>query len=499
MKLFLQSFKMDPRDFETPRAQRSSSPNEACGSSSDSTISSSASFISQIPLPYHLPASQDARYTQPPPRFTHNRPSYGHGGYGVERGRAATFEVNFPPIQEHRVQQNPTAHTAQYSLHQGLGATDNIGGEGRGYSQRQQHSGGPSMSGYSSSSYNPYGGRSNESYNEESSEDSSGSHYSSGKCFYNKGPGQRYSQGPSPNYNRGRPGSAQNQWQPGYLSQDQNQNMSQQMFRRYQQQNYGQNDPLSSWNNDGYNNGEAFNYDDGIGPRGRQFKDQDVMVKKGLNRRRSAGPAQQYGNPRFNNFDGGRMKRHNSFGQDRQPTQWTNYDTRTGRPDFGLDTPKASYAQLQAPSPRTARELGQATPSHLEQAARKEAHDQSVHGPPPPFSLNAVLEYSTKAPRGRSNSQDPFGAAPVPNYSLPRSLSTQSHFISGRPSVVGFGPSPHLAALAPGRHKPNITVAFDAANMPFVETARLHPSTTIAGVIRITNVSFPFHLPLYSY
>lgn len=499
---------MDPRDFETPRAQKSTGPNEEVGLSSNSTISSSASFISQIPLPYYLPPSQDARYAQPPPRPTQNMASYGHGGYGAGGGRAASFAVNFAPIQEHPGQ-HPSA--AQYAQQQGRGPNDTMGGQGHGYSQHQQQPGGPGMSGYSASSYNPYGGRSNDGY-QQSSDDTFSSRYSSSDGFYSQGPDQRYIQGPPQNYNQGRPGSAQNQWQPVYRSQNQNENQNQQMYGGYQQQqSYGQNarEPLASWNNNRYNGGAGSVYDDEGGPRGRHFKDHDFMVNKGLIRRRSAGPAQQYGNPRLNNFSGGRGKRHNSFDQSRQPAQWTNYDTRTGRPEYtgyssanasAVNTPKASCAQPpQAPTPRTARELGQATPSHLEQSARKERHEELVHGPPPPFSLNPALESPNNPPRGRSNSQDPFTAVSVQKYSLPRSLSTQNHLMSRRSRVVGSGPSPHLAALAPGGQKPTITVAFDAANMPFVETARLHPSTSIAGVIRINNVSFsvpPFPLRL---
>lgn len=460
---------MDPNNFETPQAQKNWAPPHHIGLSSSSSIRSEDSFISQVPLPYHLPASQDARFSNHPPRPKSSlNKSYGPSGYGQQRKA-----INFAPIPEHPDQQTPTA---QYHGRQ----SENMRSPASSYGQYQQR---PGTSGHGGSSYNPYD-RSDDCY-DQSSAGSFSSQYSPGEPAYNQGPAQEYN-------NHGRQGFSQNQWQSEY------QNQNQQMSGGYQQ-NFGQNDrePLSAWNANRFNGAGASHYGDGAGAYGRIFKDEDFLVNKGLHRRRSAGAGQQYSNPRFQNYNRARSKRH-SIGEDRPGTTWTTYETHaagsSGQGSFtasGANTPRGSYAQpLPAPTPRTARELGEATPTLLEHTVRKLKHQQSAHGPPPPFSLDAIAESPAKAPCGRSTTQDPFTAAPVQIHpTTRRSLSSSNHSMIS-PARFSLGPSSHLAALCPSGHRPAITVAFDAANMPFVETARLHPSTSMTGVVRIFNVSF---------
>jgi hypothetical protein len=58
------------------------------------------------------------------------------------------------------------------------------------------------------------------------------------------------------------------------------------------------------------------------------------------------------------------------------------------------------------------------------------------------------------------------------------------------PGPATFGPSQHLALIAPNGNPPSIEVALDASHLPFVETARL-ARPVHHGVVKIRNVSSP--------
>lgn len=174
------------------------------------------------------------------------------------------------------------------------------------------------------------------------------------------------------------------------------------------------------------------------------------------------------------------------------------------------------------PTPRTARELGQNTPTPRLRSRRNESvagaatafRSDVMKEPPPPFWLGgkrpSITGSSDVSPGtvikskvlGASSAQDPFVTGPTDIGTAKKiSVTGMSNRFDGetpsraviplhipRPQLV-VGPSPHLAALCPGGQKPTIEVAFDVANMPFVELARTHPNNRFTGLVRISNVS----------
>ncbi|OBT42357.1 hypothetical protein VE00_06472 [Pseudogymnoascus sp. WSF 3629] len=181
-------------------------------------------------------------------------------------------------------------------------------------------------------------------------------------------------------------------------------------------------------------------------------------------------------------------------------------------------TPNGKIIEGQ-PTPKTARELGQETPTPLLRSRRNESvtnvgrsfKTESMNEPPPSFSINGRRQSTTtdssqvsprtvpeKIARRDSDAVDPF-------YAESNDIAIygkKARFDFGTPSRAAVmplhvsmyqpapGPSTHLAALCPNGAKPNVEVAFDSANMPFVEPARTHPGHRTTGVVRISNIPF---------
>jgi len=193
-------------------------------------------------------------------------------------------------------------------------------------------------------------------------------------------------------------------------------------------------------------------------------------------------------------------------------------------------TPTAQVVEVR-PTPKTARELGQNTPTPFLRSRRNESvvgaakafRADPVKVPPPTFWPEGKQESSPGSaevsPCTMSkakvlsvyDAQDPFITAPVDarigsNVAI---AVKSSRFHAGTPSrpVVPLiishqhpisGPSPHLMALCPGGQKPTVDVAFNTANIPFVEAARTHPAKCSTGLVRISNVSDIILLAFYN-
>ncbi|KFY88194.1 hypothetical protein V500_06476 [Pseudogymnoascus sp. VKM F-4518 (FW-2643)] len=171
------------------------------------------------------------------------------------------------------------------------------------------------------------------------------------------------------------------------------------------------------------------------------------------------------------------------------------------------------------PTPKTARELGQETPTPLLRSRRNESvtdaaksfKPEPMNEPPPPFSINGRRQSTTTdssqvSPhtvpaaikvRRDSDAVDPFYAESTDvaiygkkarfDFTTPSRAVIPLHVSHYQPAP---GPSTHLATLCPNGAKPNVEVAFDSANMPFVEPARTHPGHRTTGVVRISNIPF---------
>ncbi|OBT68346.1 hypothetical protein VE03_02897 [Pseudogymnoascus sp. 23342-1-I1] len=180
-------------------------------------------------------------------------------------------------------------------------------------------------------------------------------------------------------------------------------------------------------------------------------------------------------------------------------------------------TPNGKIIEAQ-PTPKTARELGQETPTLLLRSRRNESvtdaarsfKSESMNEPPPSFSINGrrqstTTESSQVSPRTvpaakahrDSGAVDPFYAEPTDVAAFGK--KARFEFTATSRAVMPLhvslyqpapGPSTHLAALCPNGAKPSVELAFDAANMPFVEPARTHPGHRTTGVVRISNIPF---------
>lgn len=177
------------------------------------------------------------------------------------------------------------------------------------------------------------------------------------------------------------------------------------------------------------------------------------------------------------------------------------------------------------PTPKTARELGQETPTPLLRSRRNESvtdaarsfKSESMNEPPPSFSINGrrqstatessqVSPHTVPARKARcdSDSVDPFYAESTDvaiygkkarfDFGTPSRAVMPLHVSLYQPTP---GPSTHLAALCPNGAKPTVELAFDSANMPFVEPARTHPGHRTTGVVRISNVSYYYSILMF--
>ncbi|KFY65264.1 hypothetical protein V496_02688 [Pseudogymnoascus sp. VKM F-4515 (FW-2607)] len=181
-------------------------------------------------------------------------------------------------------------------------------------------------------------------------------------------------------------------------------------------------------------------------------------------------------------------------------------------------TPNGKIIEAQ-PTPKTARELGQETPTPLLRSRRNESvtdaarsfiKSESMNEPPPSFSINGRRQSTTtessqvsprtvpaRKARRDSDAVDPFYAEST-DVAV-HGKKTRFEFTASSRVVMPLhvslyqpapGPSTHLAALCPNGAKPNVELAFDSANMPFVEPARTHPGHRTTGVVRISNIPF---------
>lgn len=192
-----------------------------------------------------------------------------------------------------------------------------------------------------------------------------------------------------------------------------------------------------------------------------------------------------------------------------EPFPWTSTEYKT---------PNGKTTEAQ-PTPKTARELGQETPTPLLRSRRNESVSDAVNSfkseptndPPPTFFIDGTRQSTTTdtsqvSPRTTpekkashdSDAVDPFYAEPIADIAI---YGKKTRFDFGAPSRAVMplhvalyqpapGPSTHLAALCPNGAKPSVELAFDAAHMPFVEPARTHPGHRTTGVVRISNVSY---------
>lgn len=515
--------------------------------------------------------SQDARFGQGPNRPS-SRGSCGYMGYGNQRcpvnfapimeepeleeqtpvqtysqgnsRRISDFQApppagpSFGQYNQQQQDQYGSDHGSSYNPYGGSNRVSNrcsdYGYDNRGYNENSNGRMPNSMSLGNISSHYPTG------------QQGEGPHMSNVQ-----GPSQEFVQGPPQVYNQGAPQGWGGQYDyrnsyhqgqyNGYQNQGfQNQNQNRRMSAGVNQDGsggYGQMDrgaPVYSYtgnqnrlvrSNSNYGNG-LFGF--AGGPYGRQFKDPDFMVNKSAHeRRRSIAGTPRYSSPLFATHNGRENNnKRRSLGDEAlmKPTRMVaNNYTRDSR-DFqyeededtfigsAINTPTQGHATLPAPTPRTARELGDAnTPNHPMITTAK-AFELSVvkMGPPPAFGLDPTEETPIK--RGGSRSiQEPFNLISPPSHvgmgkgaGMNRGWSTTALSaeenqgkISGGPNLTDLiisgamttGPSPHLAALCPDGQKPTVAVAFDPINMPFVETARLHPTSAQTGVVHVFNVS----------
>lgn len=199
-----------------------------------------------------------------------------------------------------------------------------------------------------------------------------------------------------------------------------------------------------------------------------------------------------------------------------------------------LTPSKVASSSPKNSTPVTARQLGEITPN-VSPVLRSRRH-QSVarasvtfkidplKGPPPAFWPGGIPpadtseELSPKSKVGRTRSStatvtvinpDPFTNAspgallttPAKGQSASSTLTFNNPFeqiispagpigpLLLNPRQAYSGPSRHMRILSPNGIKPVIDVAFDPQNMPFVEPARLHSGLCLTGVVRISNVS----------
>ncbi|KFY15727.1 hypothetical protein V492_01799 [Pseudogymnoascus sp. VKM F-4246] len=230
----------------------------------------------------------------------------------------------------------------------------------------------------------------------------------------------------------------------------------------------------------------------------------------------------QYNNGNKPNHGGFGQKRHVSSGAELSGPRNGNesaYEVSEPFPWVSNEykTPNGKIIEAQ-PTPKTARELGQETPTPLLRSRRNESvtdaarsfKSESMNDPPPPFSINGRRQSTTtdssqvstrtvpeKKARCDSDAVDPFYAESTDvsiygkkarfDFGTPARAVMPLHVSMYQPAP---GPSTHLAALCPNGAKPNIELAFDSANIPFVEPARTHPGHRTTGIVRISNVSY---------
>ncbi|KFY23224.1 hypothetical protein V493_05986 [Pseudogymnoascus sp. VKM F-4281 (FW-2241)] len=199
---------------------------------------------------------------------------------------------------------------------------------------------------------------------------------------------------------------------------------------------------------------------------------------------------------------------HELADDDPEPFPWSSKE---------FQTPKAKIIEAR-PTPKTARELGQETPTPLLRSRRNESvtdaaksfNTESMNDPPPMFFIDGRRQSTTTdsgqlSPRTvpekkahiDSDAADPFYAESTDvaiygkkarfDFGTPSRAVMPLHVSHYQPAP---GPSTHLAALCPDGAKPGVELAFDSANMPFVEPARTHPSHRTSGVVRISNIPF---------
>ncbi len=313
-----------------------------------------------------------------------------------------------------------------------------------------------------------------------------------------------------------------NQWQTGTQSNGMQGSHYQQNPTAGAQRQYSQ-AQRKSWNN---NNADDTDVQRNAGFFGNGLSDQSYHHPVSLYRRNThGGPRGSMGMSRQkpgnnlgkNNFDGRNGKKYTSAGGDpliqSNPLQdGGDYSTNSGAstPVLGIhnktstETPKFKTARTQ-PTPKTARELGQQTPLAVNKSGANSAIVRASSGanylscgPPPAFlsegnsevslsSVSSATNMLGHGGRGRSNTQDPFTSGPNAAQ-LPRSVSTGYGTSSLWSVNKGLGPSYHLLTLCQDGRKPSINVAFDAANMPLVESARTHPNMRQTGLVRVSNV-----------
>ena len=592
--------------FQTPQGQqRKNDEFPAHLLSSASSIQTDDSFLSQVPLPYHMKEdqsqmpsqdacfgqdpirpssrgsqsqvmtqSQDARFGQGPNRPS-SRGSRAYMGYGNQRR-----PVSFAPIMEEAEieKQTPIQTYAQGNSRplSNIQGPPPAGPSFDQYNQQDQNQYGSNHG----SSYNPYGGSNRGSnhgsnrgsdygYDNRGNDNSNArmprhmslgnisSHYPTrqhegGRRMSNvQSPFQGFVQGPPQDYNQRPPQGWGSQYDyrssyhqgqyKGYQDQGfQNQGQDRRMSAGLNQGGDGDHGQIDSggpaypytWNQNRFVRPSS-NCEDGPsgfagGQCGRYFKDPDFMVNKGAHeRRRSVAGTPCYSNPLFNTHNGhGHNNKRRSLGDEAvmRPALMVANSYNRGSRDFqyeenedtfigsAINTPIQGHATLPAPTPRTARELGDAvTPSHpLVDTAKALELSVVEKEPPPAFGLDPIEESPTKRV-GSNNIQDPFNLIAPPGHivmakgaGLNRGWSTtalsadenQCKVVSGQNLprlIIGgpitTGPSPQLAALCPDGQKPTVAVAFDPINMPFVETARLHPTSAQTGVVHVFNVS----------
>ncbi|KFY50332.1 hypothetical protein V495_00307 [Pseudogymnoascus sp. VKM F-4514 (FW-929)] len=209
---------------------------------------------------------------------------------------------------------------------------------------------------------------------------------------------------------------------------------------------------------------------------------------------------------------GAELSRQNHDGHDLapepEPFPWTTNP---------YQTPNGKITKA-CPTPKTARELGQETPTPLLRSRRNESvtdaaksfKSEPMTEPPPSFSINGRRQSKTtdssqvsprtvpeKTVRHDSDAVDPF----LTESNEVTLYGKKARFDAGTPSRAVMplhvslyqpapGPSAHLAALCPNGAKPSVELAFDSANMPFVEPARTHPGHRTTGMVRISNIPF---------
>lgn len=464
------------------------------------------SFVSQMPLPYHLPSSSPypRQMQQPMP------PSTAQGWVQGYAGHSRASPVDPHAVSQHRPSISP-AMSSSFSSSYDQPVQGSHGPQYGSYRNEHQKAQSPSV-GYPPYAVQPVQPYSQNGWQNGYSAPYANPVYSTGHPSYGQyavGPYNQNRMQPTVNYSahpaaHGNSGQSQNHHpRPGKVP-----------YRRVTHGGGADNWSDQNHDNHGYassNRGSRRYASAGAGHPGKQYHDNQPVLPFTTDQ----------------NENNGQIKSPNDSSMDP-----TGYSQTAAAPTSPEPAPQATNSSVQKtptaqtyevrPTPKTARELGQVTPSPWLRSRRNESvvraaeafRAEPVKAPPPAFWLEQeqatssassdVSPHTVPRPQSHDSSdgQDPFICGPEASMVGPDTsavvnsdrLDTESASRSIVPHAVpsqeqASRPSEHLMALCPNGQKPTVDVAFNIANIPFVEAARCHPAKCSTGLVRFSNVS----------